>query len=513
MHQPETHTFTLGQGAPLDGPVAERLAGAFGARLEQSSEGEWQAFDTPDRRLQIAGLCLVRRDERLDLLSTCALGQGQPLATWRRKAPPPFVNTWPEGRLRRLLAPVCGIRALIDQGTVSIRRWSGHVRDERDKAVVRLDCERLEAGDEAVPVVRIQGLRGYNQALSEALSKASSQGLRACDEDPLATALARLPGTIPWPANLEPLADPDQPALAALRQRGLETLACLESLTPGILADVDSEFLHQYRVLLRAWRSLLGLLRQALAPPAVGELKDLLGTMARAGNRLRDLDVYLLARSRLIASVPPALVGGVESLLDRFARERKRVHRSFCRHLVSDQQRANLARVADLLSQSAEELAGPEAATAVGALGRAATWRAYRAVRKHGRRLTSETPDTAVHDLRLRCKKLRYLLDSFAHLAAPSQADALRALPRRLQNRLGAFNDAVVQQEFLLATARTVRGIATEEALAVGALCAHLHGEQSRARCRVARAFAAFDHPDSRRAFRAAFASDQEPGR
>ena len=56
----------------------------------------------------------------------------------------------------------------------------------------------------------------------------------------------------------------------------------------------------------------------------------------------------------------------------------------------------------------------------------------------------------AVHRLRIECKKLRYLMEFFAELFPKEEGSAVLRLLRRLQTRLGEFNDALVQQRSLM---------------------------------------------------------------
>ncbi len=59
-------------------------------------------------------------------------------------------------------------------------------------------------------------------------------------------------------------------------------------------------------------------------------------------------------------------------------------------------------------------------------------------------------PDEAVHQVRIQCKKLRYLVEFFSELLPAEETEHIEKQLRRLQNTLGLFNDYSVQQRSLL---------------------------------------------------------------
>ena len=72
----------------------------------------------------------------------------------------------------------------------------------------------------------------------------------------------------------------------------------------------------------------------------------------------------------------------------------------------------------------------------------------YRGVLRRGRAITSASSDESLHALRIRCKRLRYLLEYFR----PAYGGLLKAETRRLkklQDVLGDFQDACVAGQLL----------------------------------------------------------------
>ncbi len=60
-----------------------------------------------------------------------------------------------------------------------------------------------------------------------------------------------------------------------------------------------------------------------------------------------------------------------------------------------------------------------------------------------------DTEDEVVHQLRINCKKLRYLMEFFAPLFPENEIKTLIKALKLLQDNLGNFNDYSVQQIFL----------------------------------------------------------------
>ena len=79
---------------------------------------------------------------------------------------------------------------------------------------------------------------------------------------------------------------------------------------------------------------------------------------------------------------------------------------------------------------------------------------------KMGGRIDDDTPAARLHELRIQCKKLRYLLDFYSSLYdREAVARIIRAL-KKLQDNLGDFNDLEVQQKDLQAFAEDLARLA-----------------------------------------------------
>ena len=120
---------------------------------------------------------------------------------------------------------------------------------------------------------------------------------------------------------------------------------------------------------------------------------------------------------------------------------------------------------------------------------------AFAKVARRGAAITRVTPAEALHDLRKRCKELRYALEFFAPLHDPASYAKVVGDLKRLQDCLGEFQDTEVQIGEIKALAAAM--LAAREApavtlLAMGEITAGLAARQRTARADFERRFAAF---------------------
>ena len=126
--------------------------------------------------------------------------------------------------------------------------------------------------------------------------------------------------------------------------------------------------------------------------------------------------------------------------------------------------------------QQPVQLTGKQAEQPIKALACAKILRQYRAIQQDGAAIDAQTPDAAIHELRIECKKLRYLLELFTELFPKKELKLLVKELKVLQDNLGRFNDYSVQQEFLQHFAQGTRS--AEQLASINGLAAVLHHQQ-----------------------------------
>lgn len=432
-------------------------------------------------------------------------------------AVPSFAADLPAGPLRDELAPLIEMRRLLPIVEVERRARTLHVLDEREKTVVRLRLHAHQAGAPGetktpLPVVlAVVPLRGYDRAREELVRWLEDDlGLAPVAGDELSAALAAI-GRAPGDYSSKLAIDLDSAmaaaeAAAAIHRTLLATMLANED---GTRRDLDSEFLHDFRVAVRRTRSALTQLKDVYPPERVAHFREEFRWLGGVTGPTRDLDVYLLKIDGYEALLPAAVRGHLEPLREFLARHQKIEQRRLAAELDSPRYRELIASWSVFLEGPIESSAA-NAARPIRELASERIWRAYRRVWKKGRAIDDAAPAAAFHRLRIDAKKLRYLLEFFRGLYDPAEIDPLIQALKKLQDNLGDFNDLEVQQEKLRELALRMQEEGDAPAgvlLTMGELVAELRRLQAAEGRRFARRFGRFSAPGHRQAFRRLFAS------
>jgi CHAD domain-containing protein len=292
-----------------------------------------------------------------------------------------------------------------------------------------------------------------------------------------------------------------------------------------VLRDVDTEFLHDLRVSVRRTRSALKLFGDTLTAPVAAKGSSLTaGDLARFAAEFkwigdlttptRDLDVHLLDFEETARTLRAAKPDDLEPFRAYLRQRRVREFRALARGLRSARfvtlardwrDRLTAIRDSATAGTAATVRSGQSrraAAETAGTLAADRTRLAFAKVAKRGAAITPASPPDNLHDLRKRCKELRYALEFFAPLYPPDTYGAVVADLKRLQDCLGEFQDTEVQMGEIRALATSM--LAANEApavtlLAMGEVTAGLAARQQSAREGFERRFAAFAGADGQR--------------
>jgi len=451
-------------------------------------------FDTFDFALWQGALALIACDRQWALHP---LHHGWPAAN------PLFGSDAPSGTPRPVsqlpapwqehLAPFTGIRALLPVATARHQQQAVDLRGRNAKTVVRLQIHTFQHPDESAPrlqLIQLQPLRGYAPEADAVVEILLANRFARCVEGPLAACFR----AFDQPVRDRSVRPPDSDARST-PARSVVT-ACLLALLQnvriqerGILHDWDTEFLHDYRVNLRKMRAILRIFADVYPPAVAGAVLDTIAAMARATNRLRDLDVQILAEEALVQQIPTPLQPALAPLFAAFRVERASEQAALVRRLSRSDYGAAMEQIAQLL-QGAED--GPEGQEPFAPLLGRHLRKRYRRIRKQSRGLTVDSSPADFHRIRIGCKKLRYLLDLAPDLYPGAFLPLLQRRLRKLQNRLGALNDYQVQVQSLLAHHATLVTPDPACSLAIGALVGTLHAASHNARPPILDALKAF---------------------
>jgi len=216
----------------------------------------------------------------------------------------------------------------------------------------------------------------------------------------------------------------------------------------GLLRDDDDEFLHQYRVSLRRSRAIISLLKEIFQPKQSEMLTNTLKSMMQKTNLLRDLDVYLHKMDDYYDFLEHKHHQGLARFFDDLQGKRSKAFRELKQWMKTDNYKQQCRQVKGLLEGLSQD---PTEAGHIPSLqfGTKVIWKRAQKVLKISQALDSDSPDSKLHQLRIECKKLRYLLEYFLPLFPAKPINNQITTLKQLQDLLGEFNDLSIQQLFL----------------------------------------------------------------
>ena len=545
MMVPDPRGFVLDGGDGGDDPVAEvlvALAHTFTVVEERGAAGRgprrrtW--LDTFDWRLHNAGLVLAheqtRRTSRLILTGPDGLPLAeQPTAGWQSRRPSMSADL-PDGGVRDAFEPVVSPRALLPIAKAVTTRTAFRLLNADGKTVARLQLDRTtvtataaaasgaqpRAADTTVaaqlqPRLSIDEVRGYpgqaRRAASLIANVASASPASASVFTAALAALGRHPGDYSGKVDVQISAE--MPAAKAVATVLLTLLDTLDRNVPGVLRDIDTEFLHDLRVAVRRTRSALKLLGDVLPADLTSHYRGEFKWLGDLTTPVRDLDVHLLGFGDLAASLVAARPADLEPFREFLVRRRAREFRILSAGLRSARFRALSFDWRKALEE-ARVAPGRRRKQTAAALAADRTARAFRQVTRRGTAIGAQSPPESLHDLRKRCKELRYLLEFFASLDEPTAYRKVAGELKKLQDCLGEFQDSQVQREEISALAEQMladRAAPAATLLAMGEIAARLAVSQQQARDDFGRRFASFAGAEGQQRFRALLAGDKLP--
>jgi CHAD domain-containing protein len=503
--------------------VLKAVAARFPTRRELLPSRKITYFDTFDWRLYAAGSVLeAATDGQATTLRWQTL-DGRLRERLQLDSVPAFAWDLPAGSLRSALSPLVEMRRLLPVVHLEASGEALQILDQNRKTVARVVLEKASARrpDETGPgrslpsSLRAIPVKGYQKDFTELLQFLSEESqLESAPSRPLNRALAavdRQPGD--YSSKLELRLEPDQRADEALRQIFDSLLRTITVNELGLRSDLDSEFLHDFRVAVRRTRSALSQLKGIYHEELTSAFRKEFTWLGKITGPTRDLDVHLLKMADYRALLPEQVRADLEPLNEFLERHRKLEHQKMVRALGGKRYGDLIDRWQAFLDQPPRGDEPPRnAARPIGELASRRIWKAYRRVLEKGGAIVPETPPEALHRLRIEAKKLRYLLEFFRSLYDAEEIGRLVKALKQLQDNLGDFNDFVVQQATLARFAQQMVDDHLEPAetlMAMGRLQERLEAGQEREREDFHRRFDEFSARSNRKRFRRLFKREE----
>ncbi len=436
------------------GDACAMARSSLDARTEIALTGNRYYLDTPDRHLLHQNQVFECDVENGEVVLALRCAEKLLAGPVRQRTMPASTVEVVDFDLRRRLNGDANSTALIVADNRPVRYELMRVRNEHGKTIAWLYLEQFDpglSGEHRPPVaVRIVAFRGYFKESRKAVHilraklpdyVLPTEGIVAGPDrafallpEPLAVQKSRLSRNIS-------IAD----GVTAILTDNFRVMVTREQ---GIEADLDIEFLHDFRIALRRIRSIFGAFGAVFAAEIGPLLKPNLRWLNRLTGTRRDLDVYLDHFPEIVHSASPANRTPLQQICEFVATERRLEQDRLVKALNSD-------RYAKFKRDWSRFLSAPTIAPAAANRGimkssGASIWKTYKRIRKQicSPDITHEIDE--LHTLRKDCKKLRYQIEAFAPIYPKTPLTNAVGELKHLQDILGAVCDNSVQQRFLL---------------------------------------------------------------
>jgi CHAD domain-containing protein len=492
-----------------------KLAAQYALKKEPTIAEKFTICDTFDWRLFDNSLVLYASANRIFLRKLAA---DKILHSAEIASLPAFIWDFPESELKRQLAPILKMRILLKLVEVQCRSVSYRILNTNQKTVAWLAYEefrqwRPKNKSPLVTHLWLKSVKGYPKYLRMLARQFQEAGLEINKREELYFKALEVAGKKPgdYSAKVNIQLDPEMRSDQATKVI-LRLLRQIMRINEAYLdKDLDTEFLHDFRVAIRRMRSAVGQIKYVFPAKTTARIKKDFAYVGKLSNELRDLDVYLLKEKTYKAMLPPILRADIDPLFDHLRKKRSRSLEMFIRALKAKKY-AKIMNDWEIflnkpLTDSAEAL---NAKLPIIDLARTRIHKKYRSVVKAGKKILKNTEDEMLHVLRIHCKKLRYLMEFFSSLFPSTKISTLIGQLKKLQDNLGDFNDLRVQRDYLLDIIEELpmaQPSSKRTFAAIGSLVGALDKEKQTVKDAFTKTFKDFESPANRALFQELFTS------
>lgn len=464
-----------------------QLRASFKCIDSESEQQQLIYLDTFDWRLYRSNLlCSYVQAKRVNVIRLEDLRDEKVVASAPAHTLPRFADDIPPGVLACRVKPITAIRSMLPLIRLNCEQHSWKIKNLDDKivfSIVLQECIPINSSTRAqgkavntpIRLLTIHPVKGYALPIKD-LSDLLEKQLKL---KPISDNL--LQQLTPWLAyppgshsdKFRPRLDEQQPAQLAVKAIFRELLETLEENENGILHDLDTEFLHDFRVALRRTRSGLKQIKQVIPEPRARRFDREFSWLAGNTGRLRDLDVLLLKFEHYREMLPSSLRPHLDPLHSIVLQQRDPALQQVTRALTSKRYAKLKQDWITYLSQDiVTDQSCPLAREPIIEVAQTDIWCAFQRIIKRGDKIRADSPSDDYHRLRKTCKQLRYLVEFFQSLFPAKQIKLIRNNLTAIQDLLGEFQDLSVQTDELqdYAKAHQAQSFPPQTLLAIGAL-------------------------------------------
>jgi CHAD domain-containing protein len=404
-------------------------------------------YDTFDWRFYTKKLVLSRTGS---LFSLRKIGAGAVSTAfyWNRKTPYRFAADHSDPELQALFGKIQDVRAVMAVGELKVENNNCEVLNKDGKIICRINYEKIYSGGELLEsVLKILPVKGYDEEAEEIRRILSEAGVELCALPPELLDLALRqqnlkPGS--YSSKIRSVLTPDMSPRHAASLLISEMLAVIKANEVGIIENVDTEFLHDFRVSVRRIRALASQLKKVYPEEIMHALKCDFQMLGKMTNRLRDCDVLLNSKSEYKEMLPEMLRDGLKRFFRGITDIRRREINNFSVYLQSDKYHAMISKWRKFIDKDLHSDRDEARNQTIIKVSGKVIMKRLNQIADEIAKINADTPDEFIHALRIDCKKLRYSLEFFASLYPDNAAEPIARL-KVIQTLLGDFNDCSVQ--------------------------------------------------------------------
>ncbi len=367
---------------------------------------------------------------------------------------PKFWWDFPSSPFTEYLKPLIDIRALMFLIQTDLQIQPYHILNQDEKIVLKILLKRvnLKQNDKKIKItemIELQPIRGYQRDFYKIVRilKATKKINHSFNILKFTLDKAGLkPGS--YSSKLNVKLDSKMPARAATKKILKSLLDIIKINKQGVIGDIDTEFLHDYRVAIRRTRSALSQIKRVFPAKDVTHFKSEFNKLQKLSNRHRDLDVYLLNESKFKEFLPIDLQPGLDIFFKDLSQEKVNEHRKLIKAFKEKNYGTLLTSWENFINNN-ELPPTKNSNKPIKELAAKFIVRLYQNILNIGEEIDKNTQSEKLHQLRIECKKLRYLLEFFSNLFPKTSMSFLIKQLKLLQDNLGQFNDLDIQQQEL----------------------------------------------------------------
>jgi CHAD domain-containing protein len=284
-----------------------------------------------------------------------------------------------------------------------------------------------------------------------------------------------------------------------------QLLTTIKDNEQGTIDDIDSEFLHDFRVAVRRTRSALSQLKKVLPDDINSHYAEFFSWLGSITSETRDLDVYLLNFERYKQDLPMAMREYLNPFQTFLHKKQQQAQQQLATELRSAHYLSSLSAWQQYLEQPVS--VSTNCQLTIKELADKRVWKNFQRVLKEGAAISELSPAEALHELRKSCKKLRYLMEFFQSLYTKNKIKILLNALKGLQEVLGDFQDCTVQEAHLKQFHAEMQSMDTpaDTLLAIDSLIDNLDSHKVEIRSHFDLKFAAFTQQEMLDTFKLLF--------